>query len=108
MSTRKDPLAPRENVSGKGHSQKSGKLTRVVLQLWYTFLMQAEMHLPIVTRLIYVYSIRLRIHSIKGNIRTISSCRNRFDFQILAYLVTIHLLYALDAYHIDSVNTCYD
>ena len=45
---------------------------------------------------------------IKGNIRTISPCRNRFDFQILAYLVTIHLLYALDAYHIDSVNTCYD
>ena len=44
---------------------------------------------------------------LKG-IRTISPCRNRFDFQILAYLVTIHLLYALDAYHIDSVNTCYD
>ena len=46
--------------------------------------------------------------ALKGNIRTISPCRNRFDFQILAYLVTIHLLYALDAYHIDSVNTCYD
>ena len=45
---------------------------------------------------------------VKGYIRTISPGRIRFDFQILAYLVTIQLLYALDAYHIDSVNTCYD
>ena len=33
------------------------------------------------------------IEHIKGNIRTISPGRIRFDFQILAYLVTIQLLY---------------
>ena len=34
---------------------------------------------------------------------------NRLNFQILAYLLTIDLLtMALDAYHIDFVNTCYD
>ena len=44
----------------------------------------------------------------KGNIHPISPARNRVTFQIVAYLLTIDLLYALDAYHIDSVNTCYD
>ena len=41
---------------------------------------------------------------LKGNIRP---GRNRLHFQIRAYLVTIQLLYDT-AYHIDSVNTCYD
>ena len=45
---------------------------------------------------------------LKGIYTLISPARNRVTFQIVAYLLTIDLLYALDAYHIDSVNTCYD
>ena len=48
--------------------------------------------------------------NIKGTMQTISPGHNRVNFQILAYLLTIDglLTYsmALDAYHIDSVNTC--
>ena len=50
---------------------------------------------------------RLFLH-VKGTMHTISPSRNRVNFQILAYLITIDLYsMALDAYHIDSINTCY-
>ena len=51
---------------------------------------------------------RITFVTLKGIYAPISPARNRVTFQIVAYLLTIDLLYALDAYHIDSVNTCYD
>ena len=55
-------------------------------------------------RLVYLSS----LWYLKGNMHTISPGRNRVNFQILADLSPLTYSMALDAYHIDSVNTCYD
>ena len=68
-----------------GHLKEIEDYSTLLLSNSEAVVTVGSMHLIILT--IFGYP------SIKGNIRTISPGRIRFDFQILAYLVTIQLLY---------------